>query len=449
LAYRIDKALRNSSIAHGFQGILIESLKDGRIIYERNSRQAFIPASNMKLVVSAAALELLGPDFVMKTSLCISGNVTSDGKLVGNLYLVGGGDPLLKSSDLYGMVIKLKQAGIKLIEGNIVGDDTLFDDVRLGPNWCWDDEPYYYAAQISALNLNKNVVDIWVRPADKVGEPACVTINPPTKYLTVVNECKTSKAGSEKSITIDRVHGQNIVRIRGVIPLDYNPTSAEEAITVDNPTLYACHILANMLLSEGIQIKGKTVVGKCPSTGVREIAVHHSLPLSQIIAFMNKASDNLIAECLLKTLGARFKGQGTTEAGREVVLEFLKQIGLDMSAVGMVDGSGLSRQNLISPGNLVLLLKHMFRHRYKEVFISSLAVGGVDGTLKNRMKGTICEGNVKAKTGYLNRVSTISGFLTTKSGEPLVFSIMMNNHLCKNIDAIKVQDEILNLVAGM
>jgi PBP4 family serine-type D-alanyl-D-alanine carboxypeptidase len=171
--------------------------------------------------------------------------------------------------------------------------------------------------------------------------------------------------------------------------------------------------------------------------------------LSAILALLNKPSDNLIAETLLKTLGAELKGQGSCSAGGEIETEFLKNAGLDIAALRIVDGSGLSRLDGISPGNLVKLLKHMYKHSDYQVYLDSLPIAGVDGTLRNRMKGTAAERNVRAKSGYVSSVSTLSGYVTTKGGDYLTFSIMMNNHLCKNSAATAVQNRICEYLAGL
>lgn len=442
LSRALDQILSDPVLAHGVQGVLVESLKDGRVLYEKNADLVFIPASNQKLIVSAAALDLLGPDHRMRTSLYLTGDTTRDGVLKGDVVIVGQGDPVLKHEHLKEMAAKLRDAGIRKVQGNVVGDDTWFDDVRLGWGWSWDDEPYYYSAQISGLNLNENVVGVWVRPGRKVGEPAIVKLDPPTSYFTVRNECKTTAAGSQKAVFVDRVRGRNTIRVTGTVPLDYKPTAAEDAITMEEPTLYACTSFIEILRREGISVEGQAVRGKKP-VNARLICFHDSPPLSQMLALLNKPSDNLIAECLLKTLGARMKGKGSSGAGEEVELEFLKKIGADMTAVSITDGSGLSRQNLISPRNLVAILKYMYRHQHSKVFIDSLPVAGIDGTLRSRLKGTPAQGNVRAKTGYVGRVRSLSGYLTTRSGEPLVFSILMNNHLCRSAEASAVQDKIV------
>ncbi|MDH7482816.1 MAG: D-alanyl-D-alanine carboxypeptidase/D-alanyl-D-alanine-endopeptidase [Armatimonadota bacterium] len=448
IASIVDQALSDSVLSHGLQGVLIESLKDGRVVYEKNADLVFIPASNFKILVSAVALDTLGPDYRFKTFIFVNGQKITNGVLKGDLIIEGRGDPVLKYEHLEKIAAKLKEIGIKIIEGNIVGDDTWFDSIRLGWGWSWDDEPYYYATQISALNLNENIIDVWVRPGDKVGEPAVVEVLPQTSYVLVVNECRTSVAKSEKTIFIDRLRGKNVIRVTGMVPLDYKPERPEEAITIEEPTLFTCHRLIETLRAHGIEVKGQAVRGKKPVSAQFVMSLT-SPPLSEILRLLNKPSDNLIAEVLLKTLGAERKGKGSSSAGEQVELEFLKKIGADMTAVSITDGSGLSRHNLISPRNLVIILKHMYNHKHSKVYLDSLPIAGVDGTLRKRMKGTPAEGNVRAKTGYVGMVCTLSGFVTTRSGEPLVFSIMFNHHLCRHSEAIAVMDKIMAGIAGV
>ena len=444
----IDQALSDTALVHGLQGVLIKSLKDDRTLYEHNSDLVFIPASNFKIIVSSASLDLLGPDYRFGTSLYMTGQPTPEGVLKGDLILVGGGDPVLKREHLGEMAAKLKSMGIKLVMGNVIGDDTRFDAARLGDGWCWDDEPYYYSAQISGLNLDENVVGVWVRPGSKVGDPAAVEVKPRTRYMMVRNECRTGAAGSEKTVFIDRMRGHNVIRVFGSVPLDYKPTGAEEAITMEEPTLFACWSFVDVLKDAGITVRGRALRGKKPDDAQLVIA-HESPPMSEMIRLLNKPSDNLIAECLLKNLGAAISGKGTSNAGAEAEIEFLRKIGADVTAVKINDGSGLCRSNYIAPKNLLAILTYMYRHKDSKAYIDSLPIAGVDGTLRNRMKGTAAERNVHAKTGYIGRVSTISGYVTTKSGEPLVFSIMMNHHLCPNSGATAIQNKILAALANL
>lgn len=442
----IDQALEDPALAHGLAGVIVKSLKDARTIYKRNEDQVFIPASNFKLLVSATALDKLGPNYRFKTELYTSGERTGDGVLKGDVILVGRGNPVLKPSELQQMADQIK--GIKIIEGSIVGDDTWFDDVRLGWGWNWDDEPYYYSAQLSALCLNKNVVDVYVRPAAKEGAEPSVRISPATAYMTVQNDSTTGKAGSEKTISVDRFRGRNVIHVTGSVPLDYKSENPEEAITMEEPTLFATTVLKEMLQRAGIQVRGKAIRGVKPETA-QMVAFHQSVPMSEMLLLLNKPSDNLIAETLLKALGAEFKGRGSAAKGAEVEIEFLQKAGLDMTALSIIDGSGLARMDYVSPSNLARLLAYMYLHRNGKLYMDSLPIAGVDGTLRSRMKDTAAAGNCRAKTGYISRVRTLSGYVTTKAGEPLAFSIMMNHHLCSSAEVNTVQDKIVTALAEM
>lgn len=296
--------------------------------------------------------------------------------------------------------------------------------------------------------MGENVVDVWVHPGAKVGDPAVVKMNPMTGYMLARNDCKTGEAGSPKTASVDRAHGRNTVRIVGSVPIDYKPVAAEESIAVCDPTLFACRSLKEILQREHIDVKGQIVRGKRPETA-EVLAAHQSPPLSQVLALLNKPSDNLIAECLLKQLGAKLKGKGSAASGLQAEQEYLQRIGADMTAVNIVDGSGLSRNDCISPRNLLAVLKYMYRHKDFKAFYDSLPIAGVDGTMKKRLKGTSAEGNVHAKTGYVSHISSVSGYVTTKSGEPIAFSILMNNHLCRNKEAIAVQDKIIGALADL
>lgn len=448
LVDRIDALLADHSLDHGLQGVVIRSLKTGATIYERNADLVFIPASNMKLLVSATALDRLGPDFAYETRVCSTGPTSERGVLEGNLVIEGAGDPILETADLDAIALRVKAAGITKIRGDIVVDDTLFDSQRLGWGWSWDDIPYYYSAEISALNLNRNCVQVWVYPGSAAGAGAVAVVKPATDLVSIENNAVTGQADARKTVWVSRVLGGNTIRIGGVVPLGTKPTSCEELITVKDPALYAGSILKDQLAKRGVLVLGEVLSGKVPQ-GAKLVTSHRSPPLSKMLSLLNKPSDNLIAEVLLKTLGAAKKGFGTTDAGAEIETEFFKEIGMDVEAMRIVDGSGLSRLNYITPRNVVTLLAHMYAHKDSRVYMESLPIAGKDGTLRNRMKGTAAEGNVRAKTGYVSRVSSLSGYLTTKSGEPLVFSILMNNHLCANSQATAVQNAICALLADL
>jgi D-alanyl-D-alanine carboxypeptidase/D-alanyl-D-alanine-endopeptidase (penicillin-binding protein 4) len=447
LSQKIDAILKDPALAHGLQGILIKSLKTNETLYEHNADDLMIPASNFKLLVSSTILEQLGPDFTFKTEVYTSGKL-ENGVLDGDVILKGGGDPVLLTVDLTDLAKQLKASGILRIKGSIIADDSLFDDQRLGWGWCWDGFPYYYSAEISALNLNRNTVDVFVTPGKDVGARAEVKLVPETDYLTIDSSATTGKPGSTKTIWVTRTLGQNIIKIGGSIAQDEKATTREAPVTMEEPQLYAGCVFAAELARQGIKADGSVKAGKLPE-GSKLVAAHTSPPLSKILALLNKPSDNLIAEVLLKALGAFVKGTGSSDTGADVEKEFLKKVGLDMSELSIVDGSGLSRLDYVSPRNLVTLLAYMRSSKNSKVFIDSLPIAGVDGSLYYRMKNTSAQKNVRAKSGFVGRVSTLSGYVNTKSGEPLVFSIMMNHHLCGNSQATLLQDKICVLLADL
>lgn len=447
LAASIDALLADPALKYGIQGVVVESLSTGEVLYERNRNIAFVPASNFKLIVSAAALDCFGPDHRFYTSIYITAEVDSSGTLDGDVVIVGGGNPVLSTTDLKSIVEDIKNLGIKRITGNIVADSSLFDDLPLGQGWSWDYEPYYYAAQISALNLDRNVVKVQVRPGVKPGDPAYVSLNPSSGFMTVKTTAVTGATGSENTLYIDRERGKNKIRVSGSIPMDYNGVFVEP-ITMENPALYTATMFRELLSQSGIKVDGTATCGLKPDNA-QLIVKHQSPPLSDILPLLNKPSDNLIAEVLFKSLGARFKGRGAAANAEKVELDFLSKIGADTKAIAINDGSGLSRLNYVTPGNLIVLLRFMWNHEHSKVYIKSLPVAGVEGTLRSRMKGTAAEGNVRAKTGYVSRASCLSGYVTTSDGVPLVFSIMMNGHMCPNSEAKRVQDSICALLAGL
>jgi D-alanyl-D-alanine carboxypeptidase/D-alanyl-D-alanine-endopeptidase (penicillin-binding protein 4) len=448
LAQRIDQLLADPSLNQGVQAVMVKSLQTGKVLYERSADLAMIPASNMKLIVSATALDQLGPDFTFVTKVFACGPVTGQGVIDGDIALVGGGDPVLETRDLMCLAKELRAKGIKKITGDVIVDDSLFDDKRLGTAWSWDDLSYYYSAEISALNLNRNVLRVWVYPGKSVGDPAVVQLDPPIPYIKVETTPITGESGSEKRIWAYRELGTNVIKVTGSIPVDAKVTDAEESITVHEPALYAGYVFRSELRKQGIIVLGEVKAAKLPNQAV-PLCQHTSPALASILALLNKPSDNLIAEVLLRTLGAVVKGRGSVEFGREVEREFLSKIGVDVSGVSIADGSGLSRLNYVTARALVDLLCYMYRHKNADVFIASLPIAGVDGTLRNRMKGSAAEKNVRAKTGYVSRVSTLSGYLTTKSGEPLAFSILMNHHLCPTASVAAIQDKICGLLAEL
>ncbi len=445
----IDKLLQNPALAHSITGVLVVSLKDGRTLYEQNADLMLIPASNQKLLTSATALHRLGADFRFATRLWMNGKIDAQGVLHGDLILQGGGDPTLLLKDIEAMAEAVEKAGIRRVEGYLLYDESLFDGIRRGWDWAWDDEPYYYSPCLSAICVERNAVTVFVSPGEKVGDTPRIRLFPPTDYLLVRNEATTSPAGTPSTIYITREHARNIAIVRGEIPQDARPDSARQALSIEEPPRYAMWLLREAMEKRGITTRYRTSLPDRVPEGARLLHTHTSPPLGEILPLLNKPSDNLIAECLMRTLGAVVYREGSAAAGERVMLEFLKEAGLDLAALNIVDGSGLSRRNQVSARNLVTLLRYMASHPQAKVFRDSLPIAGVDGTLRGRMVNTPAQGKVRAKTGSLGRVSTLSGYLTTQAGEEWVFAILMNNYNGSAAVARSVQDAILNrLVQG-
>ncbi len=441
----IDEILSDPAIKNGVQAVVVQSLKTGQRLYDHNGDLLMIPASNFKLVVSATTLELLGPDFKFQTEVFANGPV-QDGVLDGDLIIKGGGDPVLSTANLTELASQVKETGVKSVKGNIVADDTLFDRQRLGSGWSWDSLQYYYSAEVSALNLNRNTVDVYVRPGKEVGDPVEVDLSPKTTYFTVENTATTGKKGSANTIWVSRPLGLNIIRVSGSIAHGTNVTSRETLRSIMEPQLYTGYAFVTELGKQGIEVSGSVLSGKLPD-GAKAVAAHSSPPLSRVLSLLNKPSDNLIADVLLKYLGAHFKETGSWDNGADVERDFCKKMGMNMGGLSISDGSGLSRFNYISANNLIKLLEYMHSSKHFKVFYDSLPIAGVDGSLYSRMRNASTKNNLRAKTGYIGRVSSLSGYVNTKSGEPLAFAIIMNHHLCPKSDATGLQDKIGVLLA--
>lgn len=443
--------LDNLSASHAIWGVFLKSLDDGRVLYKRNEEKLFIPASNMKLLTTAAALVKLGPDFTYTTNLYGS-RVTRRGVLKGDIFLRGSGDPTMAES-FHGRAAavfeewadELKRKGIRLITGDVVADDNLFDDRELGKGWSWDDELNCYSARVSAVSFNDNCVEITVSPGKGQGEPAVIGTNPETGYVKITNTVRTSAAGGELQVHAGRSFGSSLIKLWGEIPLASAPLRAR--FSVGNPSLYAATALKEALEGKGIRVKGKAVdiddTDKRPSyADLPVIAWYRSPPLSLIIEQVNKRSQNLYAELLLRTLGSVYHGEGSAEKGVQVVKETLSVMGIPVDSLAIYDGSGLSRMNLVSPAQIVALLQYMAGHPYFPYFYESLPIAGVDGTLAKRMQNAEAESKVRAKTGTLRHMVSLSGYLKDKNGDWIVFSIMSNNCLRTASEVRLLQDAI-------
>jgi len=453
-AYSWDEASRhisgllgNAAMKGATEGVVILRSDTGRVLFTLNPHTLLMPASNQKLLTSAAALAVLGPDFRFTTRVVASEAPDSDGVVHGAVYLKGGGDPLLNEEDLANLAAAVRSAGVRSITGDVVGDGTLFTDGPYGAGWAWDDFTYSYSPQVAGLNLDENVVMLECRPGSHVGDRIAVRVRPDVGLLHVMNLAVTSRVQTASHLRISRLLGQNVVRLEGNLPLE-KATGPRVAVrvTVEDPPRYAAAVFARKLREVGVAVCGGARVGAAPIRGA-EIAMHQSAPLRELLPRMNKPSDNLMAECLLRILGAVKAGEGSASGGAKVAMEWFQHQGMDPSGIVMADGSGLSRQTLVSPMNVAFLLRAMAGHPWGDIFRASLPIAGVDGTLRNRMKGTAAQGNCHAKTGTLSGVSSLSGYVTGEDGTPLAFAILMNHYTCPHSVAVQIQDGIVTTLA--
>ncbi|MDT0530437.1 D-alanyl-D-alanine carboxypeptidase/D-alanyl-D-alanine-endopeptidase [Micromonospora sp. DSM 115977] len=442
----IDAILADSRLAGAQASVVVKDAATGETVYHRNGDRRLVPASNTKLLTSAAALELLGPGHHFSTEVRTSG-ARRAGLVSGNLYLRGGGDPTMLAADYDALAARVAAAGVRVVTGNLVADDTRYDSTRLGPDWTWDDEPYYYAAQVSALTVapdtdyDAGTVIVHAAPGATAGARPVVTTTPATRYLKIDNRAETV-AGGETSVSFERAHGSNTIVVTGQIALGAAP--AGDWVSVWEPTGYAADVFRSALRRHGVRVLGRTVLGQATPEGAAEVARHRSMPLAQLMVPFLKLSNNGHAEVLTKEIGRVLSGSGTWSAGLTAISEYVADAGMDTGTLRQRDGSGLSRRNLIPADEFVDLLTAVRDEPWFDTWYAALPVAGeadrfVGGTLRSRMRGTAAAGNVHAKTGSLTGVSGLSGYVTDADGRVLAFSILLNNYLASSVKTLEDQ----------
>ncbi len=447
--------LSDPSLANAHIGIYIESLRDGQVVFANNPFKLMVPASNMKLFTTSAALVNLGPEFRYETSVYSSGG-QNDSILLGNLIIKGSGDPSISGRFYHGdglFIFKnwadsLKQRGIKIINGDLIGDNRYFSEPSLGEGWNWDDESFWYSAHTSALSFNDNCIDFKIWPSS-VGNPVQFSVFPSDDSIKIVNQAVVVDSSGDSTLNITRLNGKNIYLIQGTLPVTAD--TAYESITVERPANFFLRTLFKVLTDRGIKINGKIkVIGEKDSLNydnANVLFVQKSPPLSDLIHVVNKVSHNFYADQLLKTMGARFKGNGSFAAGCQFVKDWLEKIGVAPQYFFSVDGSGLSRKNFVAPIATATVLKTLYHHPYFEYFYNSLPVAGIDGTIRKRMKGTLAAGNVHAKTGYVQRMRALSGYVNIGKDDPMIFVMMFNNYSVPTSHVNSIQDHICEMLS--
>jgi D-alanyl-D-alanine carboxypeptidase/D-alanyl-D-alanine-endopeptidase (penicillin-binding protein 4) len=480
LESQIEKILAQPDAERGFWGIEVVSLASGRRLYALNADKLFTPASNTKLFTTAAALALIGPDYRFKTTVETSGAVDKYGRLVGDLVLVGRGDPNLSGRVLpYSghtqrtqppirvleqLADQLVAKGVKYVDGDIVADDSYYAFERYGEGWTQDDLVWETGAPVSALSINDNVIFVNILPADRPGEKAFVTLDPFADYYRVDNRILTTPPGTgPRKIFINREPGASVLTLWGNIPLD--DPGAGEALAIDDPAAFAGQVFQRLLEKRGVLVYGKprtrhTELASLQTFSVTALASgggehgmpgrqplvlasYDSPPLIEDLQVINKVSQNLHAELMLRLLGREKGASGTIEGGMEVERGFLTQAGIQADQYVFFDGSGMSRQNLVTPHATVQLLTYASKQPWGKAWRETLPVAGVDGSLAGRFRGSPAEGRVQAKTGALGHVNALSGYVQTMNGEQVAFSILTNNHKLVPRRALDLIDQIV------
>ncbi len=424
-------------MARGVWGVDIRSLDTGEQLFERDAGRLMMPASNMKILTLAVATRVLGWDYRFITTLETFAPVEG-GVLRGDLFVRSNGDPTINTRDgragvvLTEWVDALRAAGIQRIDGRIIGDDQAFDDEGIGAGWAWDYLQFGYAAPVGALQCNEDLATLNVRPAAQAGTPAVVTLSPGSG-LQLLNRALTVEAGSRTSVSYRRHLESPILEVSGSIAAD--ATATDRTAAVVNPTVFCAHTIKDELTARGIPVSGPAVDFDdvaAEFAGVsgerRVLARTQSPPLRDIAVVLMKVSQNLYAETLVKATAAARGGLGTAEWGLSVIRTVLTSWGVPDDSFVNADGSGLSRYNYITPATITTILERLYKSDTDRApFVATLPVAGKDGTLATRLRGTRAEGNATAKTGSIANVRSLSGYVRSRDGEMLVFSIIAND----------------------
>ena len=439
----VDEILSDPDLPTAFWGLVVRDARTGRVVLSRNAEKNFLPASNLKILTTATALDALGPDFRYTTRLYHLGDVSDDGTLTGDLVVRGSGDPTFGSADhgdpLGAWAEALAAAGVRRVVGRVVGDDDVFEDARYGEGW---DVTHIatesYAPAAGGLVWHDNLVGIEIE-GGAAGQPVRFESDPPG-FATLRGDART---GGRGRLDIERLLGTDEFTVRGVVPTGYRGTLE---VPVANPTLYAVYGFAEALAEAGVDVSRAERVdvddldGGLDYGDARPLRVYVSPPLAEIVERINRESDNLYAEQVFRTLGG-----GAVDAAEDRVQAFVAEAGADGDGLSIADGSGLSRKDLVTPASLAAVLRAMRAHPAARAFLRSLPEGGGDGsTLRNRL-GDV---PVRAKTGSLQAVRCLAGYVDGPDGTPYVFVLMANNYTARGGRIAAAQDRIVRAIAA-
>ena len=519
LAKEITAVISQPPLDRAHWGIDVVDLQTGKTLFSQNAEQLFLPASNTKLFTTAAALAIAGPDYRFRTTVEAEGRIDGHGRLLGDLAIMGRGDPNISgralpyalktqrtpphTQILEEMADQVARSGLKMVDGDLIGDDTFYAFERYAEGWAVDDLQWVDGAPVSALTFNDNVVFLNIQPGEQPGDKALITVEPETGYYELDNRVVTSSAGVTKRVGIHRDPGSKKIVLWGSLPL--GDTGMKEPLAIEDPAEFVAQLFRTLLERRGIVIRGKARArhgegaqffdpvpppAKLPASSLdntaaspanppsatqqqpratqsenpplgtpaqrapeaespsvnKVLAEHFSTPLLDDIRVTNKTSQNLHAELALRLAGKLRGAGGSFEGGREAVKQFLLQAGLKEDEFTFLDGSGLSRRDLVTPAATVQLLIYAARQPWGAAFEESLPVSGVDGSLADRFQGTPAAGLIHAKTGSLSHVNALSGYGQTQAGRRFVFSIFCNNHNMPGSKALAAIDAVVQVL---
>jgi D-alanyl-D-alanine carboxypeptidase/D-alanyl-D-alanine-endopeptidase (penicillin-binding protein 4) len=470
----IDRLLGLSPAARtAFWGIQVVDLATGKTIYELNPDRFFVPASNTKLFTTALALSRLGPGYTFQTRVLAAAPPDAEGRLRGPLRLVGGGDPNLSARAIpYQMgpitgdplaaidelARQIAARGVRRVAGDIIGDDTWYVWQPYAVGWGLDDPESDDGPPISALTVNDNTFTLSVRPGAREGDLAVLKVDPPIEFYRIDNRVRTVLAATERGVRYSRIPGSLDIHLWGEVPL--RGRTPEFPMSIEDPARYAALALRRALEDRGIPVEGAATSEHAypseipdllqgpapePPAGV-ELARLVSAPLIEDLRVTDKVSQNLHAELALRAVARARRNIGSFEAGFEELKAFLAEAGIAPESYNFRDGSGLARLNLVTPGAVIKLLRHMYAGPHREAWVSMLPIGGRDGTLSNRFGDSPAAGRVYAKTGSLTHVSALSGYIRRNDGSWVAFSILVNNFNSRTAEVRGVMDRICNLI---
>jgi serine-type D-Ala-D-Ala carboxypeptidase/endopeptidase (penicillin-binding protein 4) len=497
LAEQIRSVLAQPQLVQAYWGIVVKDLKTGATIYSLNPDQFFVPASNAKLFTTATALSLARSDYRFLTTIETAGSIDSNGRLQGDLVIVGQGDPNISgrvlpyalktertpphTQILEELAGQLAARGLKIVDGDLIGDDTFYSPQRYGEGWAQDDLQWSDGAPVSALTFNDNLLFVNILPGDHEGAKALVTTEPETNYYEIDNRIVTTATGIARKIGLYREIGSRKVVLWGNLPL--GDSGWKEALAIDDPAEFTAQIFRSLLERHGITVTGKTrarhgdlaqffdVENEKASPGKRNehccmaatpapsptpappatatiLASHSSLPFIEDVRVINKTSQNLHAELALRLAGKLAGQGGSFEGGAYGVKQFLLQAGINDGDFVLLDGSGLSRRDLVTPAAVVQLLVYAARQPWGSDFESTLPVAGVDGSLSERFLKSPASGLIHAKTGTLSHVNALSGYGQTLRGRRFAFSIFCNNHNLQSAKTVAAIDSIVTALVN-